>query len=317
MKRLAALFAAISVILCACALPSETENSGSSVFPYTFTDSVGNSVTVSSIERVVILYGSFADAWLSAGGTLAGTTDDAVSERNLPLGENTEIIGSVKHPSLEKIVALSPTFVILSADIASHASCRDALAGMGIPAAMFRIDSFDDYLSFLKLACDMTGRSDLYVKNGLAVKEHIEALLAEYTRRDAPSVLLLRAYSSGVKAKTDDNFAGVMLDQFGCVNIAEKYTSLLEELSLELVLREDPDYIFVLTMGDEEKVKQNFIDTVNSNPAWQSLTAVKNGKLIFLPKELFHYKPNARWGESYDYLKALLFSGAGAEETGQ
>lgn len=319
MKRLVALalfFALICCMACAAVPPPDSADNGAR-FPYTFTDNTGEEITVTSVERVVILYGSFADAWLSAGGTIVGTTDDAINERKLALDEATEIIGSVKHPSLEKIVSLSPTLVILSADIASHASCRDALRSMGIPAAMFRIDSFEDYLSFLKLACDMTGRDDLYIKNGASVKEDIDRQLADTANANGPKVLLLRAYSSGVKAKKDDNFVGVMLDQFGCVNIAEKYPSLLEELSLEIVVREDPDYIFVLTMGDEEKVIESFNDGIASDPVWQSLGAVQSGRLIFLPKELFHYKPNARWGESYKYLKDILFSdsasGGGSE----
>ena len=39
----------------------------------------------------------------------------------------------------------------------------------------------------------------------------------------------------------------------------------------------------------------------------QGLTAVKQDRLILLPKELFHYKPNARWGESYAYLAKILY----------
>ena len=29
--------------------------------------------------------------------------------------------------------------------------------------------------------------------------------------------------------------------------------------------------------------------------------------LVLLPRELFHYKPNARWGESYAYLAKILY----------
>ena len=47
--------------------------------------------------------------------------------------------------------------------------------------------------------------------------------------------------------------------------------------------------------------------TVESNPAWPGLQAVQNGRYLLLPKELFHYKPNARWGESYAYLAKILY----------
>ena len=57
-----------------------------------FTDALDHEVTLESWERVVSLYGSFAETWLLAGGTLAGTTEDAVSERGLDLGEAVAVV---------------------------------------------------------------------------------------------------------------------------------------------------------------------------------------------------------------------------------
>ena len=47
--------------------------------------------------------------------------------------------------------------------------------------------------------------------------------------------------------------------------------------------------------------------SVCQNPAWQALDAVRQGRLYVLDKELFHYKPNARWGESYETLFKILY----------
>lgn len=47
-----------------------------------------------------------------------------------------------------------------------------------------------------------------------------------------------------------------------------------------------------------------------SNPAWASLTAVQEGHFHLLPKDLFHLKPNARWGESYEILADYLYGEA-------
>ena len=37
------------------------------------------------------------------------------------------------------------------------------------------------------------------------------------------------------------------------------------------------------------------------------LSAVQEGRVYVLPRELFHYKPNARWAEAYEYLLAILY----------
>ena len=76
---------------------------------------------------------------------------------------------------------------------------------------------------------------------------------------------------------------------------------------MEQIIKEDPRYIFVLTMGDEQAAVDYMGQNVESDPAWSSLTAVKEGRYLFLPQELFHYKPNERWDESYEYLAKIIY----------
>ena len=243
-----------------------------------------------------------------AGGTLVGTTSDAIEERGLVLGDEVAIVGSVKQPNFEEILAANPDFVILSADTAEHVELHDALTDAGIAHAYYRADTFSDYLSMLEQFCSLTGRDDLYEQNGLEVQAQIQQVLEQVEGREGPTVLLLRAYSTGAKAKGADNLAGVMLEDLGAENLVERYDSLLEEVSMEEVIAADPDYIFVVTMGSsQEKALEYMSEHFQSNPAWAGLTAVANDHYVVLPKELFHYKPNARWGESYAYLAEILY----------
>ena len=201
-----------------------------------FTDALGYEVDLDSWERVVSLYGSFAETWLLAGGTLAGTTEDAVSERGLELGEDVAVVGTVKEPGFEEILALDPDFVILSADIASQVKLHGGLAAAGVPHAYYRVDAFADYLTMLEQFCRMTGRQDLYQENGLAVQKRIDSVLEAAEGRSRPTALLIRAYSTGAKAKGDDNLAGVILRDLGADNLVDRYESLLEDVSLEEVV---------------------------------------------------------------------------------
>ena len=41
-------------------------------------------------------------------------------------------------------------------------------------------------------------------------------------------------------------------------------------------------------------------------PAWKSLTAVKEGRMMYLDKNLYSLKPNDRWAEAYEKLEELL-----------
>lgn len=292
----------------ASASEAPAQTAGAEASPVQFTDALGCEVTVPSWERVVSLYGSFAETWVLAGGSLAGTTSDAVEERQLDLGEDVAVVGSVKNPSLEEVLALEPDFVILSADTAEHVDLHEALTAAGIPHAYYRVDTFADYLAMLAQFCQMTGRQDLYRQNGTAVQQQIDEVLAAVQGRPGPSVLLIRAFSTGAKAKGAEIQAGAMLADLGADNIVERHESLLEELSMEEIIAADPDFILVVPMGsDEQKAADYMAQNFESNPAWAGLSAVRSGRYVMLPKELFHYKPNARWGESYEYLARILY----------
>ena len=317
MRRLFTVLAAAVLLLTACA-PGEgdasapTSSAGveqSAQGTCTFTDSLGNTVELEQPpKRVAALLGSYAETWLLAGGEVVAVTQDAYDERGLELPEDTVNLGANQQPDLEALFAAEPDLVLLTPDLDGQMGLKDSLAAAGIPAAWFKVETFDDYLNMLKICTDLTGRSDLYQKNGLDIQSGIDAAIASVPVGEGPTVLLLRAYSSGVRAKNSDSIAGAMLKDLGAVNIADSNSGLLEDLQMESILAADPEFIFVTTMGaSQEAALKSLDELLHSDPAWQTLTAVKEGRVEVLPKDLFHYKPNARWGESYQMLAELMY----------
>lgn len=290
---------------CAQQQDSKKDTSAGTV---TFTDALSREVTVNQPGRVVCTLGSFAQTWQLAGGNVLGTTSDAIEDRKLNLGADVENIGTVKQPNLEKIIALNADFVILSADIASHVSAAETLKKAGITCAFFKVEYFEDYLNMLNVLTDITGRKDLYEQNGLAVKTKIDQIIQQADKTKHPSVLFLRAFSTGAKSKGEDNMVGVMLKDLGADNIASRYPSMLENLTAEDVIKADPEYIFVAVMGESDEKALNALKSMLfANPAMQNLRAFKDDHYYILDKELFHYKPNNRWAESYEFLYNALY----------
>lgn len=297
-----------ALLLAACAAPASSAAATDSAVE--FVDAQGTQVALQSWDRVVSLYGSFAELWLLSGGTLVGATTDAVEERGLDLGGDVALVGNVKTPSLEEVLALEPDFVILSADIEGHVALDESLTAAGVPHAYFRVDNFEDYCTVLRQFCQMTGRDDLFEEYGAAQQQRVERIKAAAAQMQdaAPTVLLIRAYSTGAKAKGTDIFAGAMLAELGADNIVTRYDSLLEDLSMETIIAADPDMILMVPMGANEDAAAAYMaEHFEANPAWAGLTAVQNGCYAMLPKELFHYKPNARWADSYAYLAKILY----------
>ena len=127
-------------------------------------------------------------------------------------------------------------------------------------------------------------------------------MLARVPEGEHPTVLLLRAYSTGVRAKNSDNITGVMLKDLGCINIADSDSGLLEEIQMESILAADPDHIFVTTMGSStEKALDSLTELFHSDPALGVPCGGERGAGPYpgqgpVPLQA----PNARWGESYE-----------------
>ncbi len=186
MKRVIALALCLVLALAACTGNSEPHVEGSAVL---------------NIEdfRVVCLYGSYTEAWLLAGGSLVGVTEDAVKERGLDVGD-AEVIGTVKEPNAEAIIALEPDLVIFSEDIAAQVDMVDVFTDAGIAVSGYRVDTFGDYSEMMEEFCGITGHEELlseYVEKPL---EQIESARDKYGfKEEGPRVLLIRAFSSWEK----------------------------------------------------------------------------------------------------------------------
>lgn len=280
---------------------------------YTFVDDLGREVTVNQPKRVAALLGSYADMWVLAGGTVYASADDAWEDFSLDMPEDAVNLGKTKEISLEKLFESKPDFILASTNTRIHMEWKDTLEASGIPTAYFDVADFEDYLRVLKICTDITGRSDLYEHNGLAVQAQIKEVLERSEARleayGAEKILIVRVSAGMVRAKnSQDNVLGEMLHSLGCINIADSDTTLLENLSAEHILSENPDLIFILEIGDSKEAAANFERFVQENPMWEELTAVKEQRVYAMDKTLYNLKPNDRWGEAYEKLENILES---------
>ena len=287
----------------------ETNKPESSGEYFTFTDSEGEIVELShKPQKTAVLFSSLAECWIEAGGEVYVTVGESV-ERGL-VKEETELVdkGAGKTVDTEKLISLEPDFVICSADIASHRDVASALKKAKIPVAMLRMDTFEDYLTILRTLTKITGKTENYEQFGENAKSEIEQIISGGKRENNPKILFVRSgssYSSAKAKKADDNFAAKILEDLGCINFADKAEVLLDNLSAEVILKENPQYIFVSVMGDYDNSKA-YMQELLAKKEYASLDAVKNGRVYFLPKELFQYKPCGRWAESYRYISSIL-----------
>lgn len=285
---------------------------------YAFTDDLGREVKLDKVpSRVAVLFSSYAEIWQLAGGEALITVGDSV-ERGFAEEDAILVDGGAGHTTLdvETLVAASPDFVIGTADYPVQVEACELLASYGIPTALFRVEAFDDYLRVLRVFTDILGTEEKYAEHGTAVKAQIDGYFEavfdylEVIPDGEKKMLFMRAGSSprSTKAKrAEDHFACAMLEELGLSNIADTAPVLLDGLSEEEIVIADPEYIFVAMMGEDEEAVKSNANSILSGGGYAKLSAVAEGRVEFLPKSLFHYKPNHRWADAYLYLIELLY----------
>lgn len=276
----------------------------------TFTDDLGREVTVENPKRVISLIASYADIWYLAGGidTLVGTTNATWTYFDLPLREDIVNLGSSKELNQEQLLACEPDFVLASCGTDRNVELETFFEEAGLNVAYFSVNSFEDYLRVLKICTMITGCEDNYTAYGTNVEKEVDEALSRVDGRE-PTVLYVRASGKSCKVKNSEgSVLGEMLADMGCVNIADSNDSLLEQLSMEVILKEDPEYIFVVLQSEDPAEAEKVLeDTLLCNPAWNTLTAVKEGRYYVMDSNLYNMKPDARWGEAYEQLADILY----------
>ena len=255
-------------------------------------------------KSVVALSKSIADMWMLSGGTLSGVTEDALELDGI--SADVVNVGTMHKPSTEAILALKPDLVLLSGELAAHEQLKAELDELSVNANLITVDTFEDYDNMIRMFSEMNGREDLYQKNVTDVKERIGSIISDAgDKYKGTSYLFIRASATKTKALKKDHFACNIMDNLGLSNIADD-DSALNDLNIEEIALQDPDYIFVIFMGDDEEAAKSFSDEFESQAVFKELKAVKENRLVFLPKDLFHNKPNARWDEAYKYVCDIL-----------
>ncbi|OZV12515.1 hypothetical protein CIW83_09060 [Tissierella sp. P1] len=276
-----------------------------------FIDSRGEEVTLNkNPERVVVLFNSYLDIWMKNGGSIVGKLEESIGQDEIPGTENAEIVGALGSISAEKVLELEPDLVVLISTQKSQMELVPIFEENKIPFIALEYYGKEDYFKLARLFSALNEREDLYEENVLNVKNQIDSIIDKAPKDKANKVLIMMASAKSVTARGSDSTVGEMLKDLHTINIADTSNDMLSDknFSIEKILEEDPDFIFVQTTGnDMDKVIERIKEDVESNPAWSSLSAVKNDRYIILPKDLYMFKANHRYAEAYEGLAKILY----------
>lgn len=313
----------------------KTVETGSSVFlekanevtvsedSVTFTDALGNTVTVpKGFHRVVNLYGSLTTLWYEAGGSVIGCIggDSAIElykeyiGRDITQDEQVTVLATSsagKNWDVESILALKPQLIICSTAMSGYSTIEGPAKAAGIPVIAVDYNDFSDYLKWFKVFCNLTGEQGLWDDIAMASLKEVTEVLKQCPTEQNPKVFSMFFSSKELKANTGNTLVGQMMKDMNAINIVDEWKNENNaerlDINLETVYAADPDIIIVQTHAGEEACRERIRELYGDNPVWNSLKAVKNNKVFYLEKTLFHNKPNHKFAQAYVRLYELLY----------
>ena len=272
------------------------------------TDDAGRDVVFENKpERIVVTSASFLEPLHAVGGNIVGRPD---SKTQMPdWAKDIASIGQVYNVDVEKIIACKPDLVIINKGM--NEKLLNVLEENEILALVLDMKSYDRVKNELMIFGELTENTDKSKKIVDDMDSKIKATI-EKMPKDKHRVAILHSTAQGLSVQLEGSIAGNIVKMFGWENVAAGMTPLegnpdAAPYSLETLAEQNPDIIFVTSMGQIDEIKANMQKNIDTNPAWQSIGAIKNKKLYYLPQDLFLLSPGLRYPEAVETMAKLIY----------
>ena len=307
MKSLAfALLAALTLVLTACGAPAAEQPSKGSYA--TITDDNGRTVNFDKKpERIVVTSASFLEPLYAVGGTVVGRPD---SKSKIPdAAKNVTSIGRVYQIDAEKVLSLTPDLVILNKGM--NEKLVETLAANNVNTLVLDMKTYDDVKREIGIFAALTGEKEKGEQLTSKMDADIAAVRASIPQ-DKKRVAIIHSTGQGLSVQLDGSIAGSIVNMLGWENTAAGMTALDKNpdaapYSMETLVAQNPDIIFVTSMGEEAEIRASMEAMFAESPAWQSVTAIRDGRVYYLPQEMFLFSPGIEYPEAVKYMARLVY----------
>jgi len=249
------------------------------------TDETGRRVNVPEHpERLISLAPSITETIyaLGLGDRLVGDTDYCDYPPEAKLKPH---VGAVLNPSLEKIVALKPDLVLGIVE-ANRRETADQLDRLGIPLYGLTAHSLADTLrliSDLGRVLDDEANAQALVAS---LQHRIGAVEQRVAGQPRPKVLFVTWYRPLITAGPH-TFVSDVIQRAGGVSISDDLHGEWPRMSLEEVLKRDPDVI----LFPSDAALSPGVKEIAAMPGWKDLRAVKDHRTYFVTEAIIHPSP--------------------------
>lgn len=279
------------------------------VAPRTFVDDLGRKLYLAQPpKRIVSLAPSITEMLFALGldQEIVGVTEFC----NYPPAALDKPKVGYAQPNLESIVALQPELIVAPKSFL-RVDLLNRLEQLKIPTLLLDAQTVEDILRHIQLLGRMVGRVPESIKVTEAIRKQMTVLTAQLEGRPRPTLLFV-INSDPLITVGPGSYIHQLIELAGARNAAEHAGTAYPRLSIEEVLRQNPEFL-LFPMGPFEGIPQAEQDQWRR---WTSLEAVKRDQFVQIDSDILN-RPGPRVIKALEALITILHPDAVPSEAGQ
>lgn len=269
------------------------------------TDDAGRTVELAKKPvRIVSVSASFLEPLHAVGGSVVGRPS---SKTNLPdFAKDATDIGPVYQIDTEKLLACNPDLVLINKGMNEKLSAL--LDENNIPFVIVDMKTYAGVKKNLEMFAAITAQPDKSKQIIEAMDSEIKKIVAQIPQ-EKKRVAILHGTAQGLSVQLDNSIAGNVVKILGWENVAQIDSAENDTVpySLETLIEQNPEIIFITSMGDIGEIKSSLEERFAENSAWQTIPAVKENRVYYLPQDLFLLSPGIHYPDAVKYMAQLIY----------
>jgi ABC-type Fe3+-hydroxamate transport system substrate-binding protein len=206
-------------------------------------------------------------------------------------------MGSGLRPNVEAVLGAHPDLVLLYASNDNRQAAAEFRAA-GVKTLSLKIDHIDDFYRATRLLGRLIGDSARGVTVADSVKRTLDRVRAATSKLDKPRVFW-HIWDAPLITIGRGSYMNELVEIAGATNIYGDLSEPSPTVSIEDVLKRDPDYILTGPEGS---------DKIRDDPNWSASRAVRSGRILVADTSLVG-RPSVRLGEAAAELARLFHPG--------
>ncbi len=274
----------------------------------TVQDDLGRNIVLNKKpERIVVTSASFLEPLHEVGGDVVGRPDSSTKMPDYAREKTS--VGKVYQIDVEKVLACEPDLVIINKGM--NEKLVKTLEDNGVQTMVVDVKSYDSVKHMIRMFAKVTGEE----QKGEELVQSMDDRIASVRKKipaESRRIAILHCTSQGMSVQLEQSIAGSCASILGWENTAAGEVPIEHHpdtapYSLESLVEQDPEILFVTSMGDAENIKKSMQERINESQAMQGMSAVRNHRVYYLPQDLFLLSPGIHYPDAVRCMASMVY----------